>query len=298
MLPDRSKRYAGIDGEIPRLRLVSAWQLALIALIMLGLLAVIFPRKALMDKLLGQQYLDALTLSYVETLQRTDPGNLDLALLLARVQRTKLGVTDTERLLEPVIARGDARQRDEATSLLIGVYQRVLDTNPLAGQYARVRNPLAALLRGLKPQDVSAEVAGRLATAAFRIEMPELGLAFLNRANAGRANDILVQQARNALGLGRYTLAAEYFFLARRQAPTRESARTLLHAGIDCLMQASLFKQAMAAADRETGDLIDDPATLRYLARAALAAGDPPHAVAFARRLVFAGLASVAGGAK
>jgi hypothetical protein len=290
MLPDRSKRYAGIDGKIPRLRLATGWQLALIALIMVGLLTVIFPRKALVEKLLVQEQLDPLTLSYVQNLQRSDPGNIDLALLLARVQRLTLGVTAMERMLEPVLARGDERQRNEALTLLLGTYQRVLDTHPSDAQYARVRNPLAALLASLHPDEVSPALASRLATAAFGIEMPEAGLTYLNRAHAGHSTDVLVQQARIALGVGRYALAAEYFFLARRQTAGTGAARPLLQAGIGALMQASLFAQAMQAADRETGDLADDPETLRYLARTALAAGDPPHAVRFARQLVFAGL--------
>ncbi|HEY4370616.1 MAG TPA: hypothetical protein VGN52_01655 [Burkholderiales bacterium] len=298
MLPARSKRYAGLDGEIPRLRLATGWQLALIALIMLGLLAVIFPRKALIEKLLTQEQLDPLTLSYVRNLQRTDAGNLDLALLLARVQRATLGLGEIERLLDPVMANGDARQRDEALTLLIGFYQRALEKDPAGARYARIRNPLAVLLRDIRPQDVSPYLAGQMANAAFRIELPELGLAFLNRASKESSTDVLVQQARNSLGVGRYTLAAEYYFLARRQTHDRERARSLFHSGIDTLMQASLFKQAMTAADREIGDLDRDPETLRYLARTALAAGDPPHAVGYARRLVFAGFGELAGGAR
>lgn len=297
MLPDRSKRYAGIDGDIPRLRLATAWQLALIALIMVGLLAVIFPRKALVEKLLVQEQLDALTLSYVQNLQRSDPGNLDLALLLARVQRQTLGVTAMERMVEPVLARGDERQRNEALTLLVSTYQRALDTQPSGVQYARIRNPLAALLKDLHPAELSPPLASRLATAAFSIEMPEAGLAYLNRAHAGRSTDVLVQQARIALGAGRYTLAAEYFFLARRQVSDPGTERPLLESGIGALMQASLFQQAMQAADRETGDLAADPDTLRYLARTALAAGDPPRAVRFAHELVFADFRRL-GGAK
>jgi hypothetical protein len=95
--------------------------------------------------------------------------------------------------------------------------------------------------------------------------------------------------------VGRYTLAAEYFFLARRQAADTGAARALLQEGIGALMQASLFRQAMQAADRETGALADDPETLRYLARTALAAGDPPHALRFARQLVFVGFGRLEG---
>ena len=52
-------------------------------------------------------------------------------------------------------------------------------------------------------------------------------------------------------------------------------------------MASSQFDQAMLAADQHIGDLEDDTETLRYLTRAALAAGDPAKAAYYARRLVF-----------
>jgi hypothetical protein len=298
MLPDRSKRYAGIDGEIPRLRLATPWQLAMIAVIMIALLTVIFPRKALVEKLLTQERLDALTFSYVENLLRSDPGNVDLSLLLARVQRTTLSAPAMEQLLAAVLARGTPDQKLEARTLLVEVYERTLDRDLNPAQLARIRASLAATLAGIAAEEVSPRVAGNLAAAAFRIELPLVGLNFLNRANAAHSTELLVQQARTALGNGRYTLASEYYFLARKQTRDRDSARGYLHDGVAALMAASLFAQAMAAAERELGDLADDPDTLRYLARSALAAGDPPRAIGYARRLVFRELGLTKGTAR
>ena len=68
MLPHRSKRYAGIDGEIPRLKLATGWQLLLIGFMVVTLLAVVFPRKELVAKLYEQETLDELTLSYIQNL--------------------------------------------------------------------------------------------------------------------------------------------------------------------------------------------------------------------------------------
>ena len=259
----------------------------MIAIIMGGLLAVIFPRKALVEKLLTQERLDALTFSYVENLLRSDPSNVDLALLLARVQRLTLSASAMEQLVAPVLARGTPDQKIEARTLLVSSYERTMDRTTNLPQLASLRTSLAALLASIPAEEVSPRVAGTLASAAFRIELPQVGLIFLNRANAAHSTEILIQQARNALGIGRYTLAAEYYFLARRQTRNKESARGFLREGISTLMSASLFNQAMQAADGELGDLADDPETLRYLARTALAAGDPPRAVGYARRLVF-----------
>ena len=115
MLPDRSKRHAGVDGETPRLQLASNWQLMLVAVLMIGLLRVIFPQKALVEKLYDQERLDELTLSYIENLHRTEPSNVDLTILLGRVQRDTMDIDNLDHLLQPVIRAGNARQRDEAT---------------------------------------------------------------------------------------------------------------------------------------------------------------------------------------
>ena len=108
MTPDRSKRYAGIDGEIPRLRLATNGQLLLIALLVVALLAMIFPRKQLVEKLYAQQSLDPLTLSYIQNLYQTDAHNADVAILLARAQQDDLQIGTLEAMLHmlPHRARG------------------------------------------------------------------------------------------------------------------------------------------------------------------------------------------------
>jgi hypothetical protein len=66
-----------------------------------------------------------------------------------------------------------------------------------------------------------------------------------------------------------------------------EEARQLFQKGVGTLMAASRFQQALVAANQHLGNLENDPVTLRYLARTALAAGDPTQAADYARRLVF-----------
>lgn len=106
MLLDRSKRYAGVDDEIPRLALSSTWQLLVIALLIVALLVLIFPRKALIASLYEQEVLDELTLSYIQNLYRAEPGNADVAILLAKSQQFELAVVDLESMLSPFISGG------------------------------------------------------------------------------------------------------------------------------------------------------------------------------------------------
>jgi hypothetical protein len=252
---------------------------------MVGLLAVIFPRRTLIAKLYDQERLDDLTLSYVDNLRRTEPANADLAILLARIRQEQLGVAELESLVLPILAQGDARQRGEARWLLLGAYERALDQDASAA--GQLRRRLGELLDGAARDDLPVRLAGAFAAAAFRLDRPDLGLAFLRRVGGDKPVATLVANGRAALADGRYGIAAEYFLLARRYAGDRDQARELFEEGIGALMAASRFRQAMQAADRHVGDLADDPATLRYLARTALAAGDAPRAAYYARRLVF-----------
>lgn len=287
MLPDRSKRYAGIDAEVPRLRLVDNWQLVLLAVLMLGLLQLIFPQRTLVEKLRDQERLDELTLSYIENLYRTQPGNVDLIILLGRTRSEQLDVAGLERLLAPALQSGDARQRSEARLLLLGRYERALAEVSDAREQVRWQDQLAALMRTASEDELPPQLAGAFAAAAFRLQQPELGLQFLRRVSQAAPVSALEAYAKVALAQGRYTLAAEYFLLARQQADSRELAAAYFRQGIGALMAASRFEQAMQAADRHLGDLADDPETLRYLTRAALAAGQPGRAARYAQQLVF-----------
>lgn len=287
MLPDRSKRHAGVDGETPRLQLASNWQLMLVAVLMIGLLRVIFPQKALVEKLYDQERLDELTLSYIENLHRTEPSNVDLTILLGRVQRDTMDIDNLDHLLQPVIRAGNARQRAEARMLLLGSYENLLSTDVPTADWPRLRAQLEAFLQDANRDDIPPALAGAFAATAYRLNLMTLGTQFLNRVAPGHTDQALETYAQEALAQGRHTLASEYYLLARRQATSPEAARRYFREGIAALMAASRFTLAMRVAERDIGDLADDPETLRYMARTALAAGDPVRAARYAQWLVF-----------
>ena len=286
MLPDRSKRYAGIDQRPERLVLATHWQLVLIAVIMVGLLRVIFPHKALVEKLYHHDVLDELTLSYIENLYRAEPSNFDLTILLARA-RPDQSQAEQEQLLQTVLTSGDMRQRGEARLLLLESFEKTLSTDLSETEASHWTRRLRALLQAARNDEVSPELAGVFAAAAFRQERTDLGLYFLGRISPDHPVAALVYYAKEALGQGRYVMAAEYYLLARKHTTKRDEARSYFQKGIEALMASSRFKLAMQEAQRELGDLADDPSTLRFLARAALAAGEPKQAALYAQRLVF-----------
>lgn len=288
MLLDRSKRYAGVDEEIPRLALSSTWQLLVVALLIGALLVLIFPRKALIASLYEQEVLDELTLSYIQNLYRAEPRNADVAILLAKSQQFQLAVVDLEAMLLPFVSgEGDARQRTQARLLLATAYSRAFDTFTDARSRARVTARAKAMMEQAAGDNVPKYLARAflVLVSKFRIESDRL--AYLSLIAPDLAPKSPEEYARESLGLGDFSSASYYFFVAREKAQNTAESRRLFVAGVGALMASSDFKQAMLAADMHIGNLENDTETLRYLTRTALAAGDPVRAARYARQLVF-----------
>lgn len=287
MLPSRSKRYAGVDGEIPRLILTGPWQLALIAMLVLTLLVVIFPRRRLVDTLYEQQNFDALTLSYIQNLYRTEPNNADVALLLARSQGSALDLAFLEGNLLQLVARGTLRQQQEAIQILFDAYSQSLATAKIDSDRLQMRQRLVGLMQQASHKRLPVSVAQAYAAKAFEMDLPLVGLNYLQQVSQSNPLQALEDYGDQALGRGQYSLAASYFLMARDGATTVTDARRLFQKGIQTFVANSLFKEAKQAAREHLGDLASDLQTLRFLARTAMAAGEPELAAEYARHLVF-----------
>lgn len=287
MLPDRSKRYAGVDGDIPRLVLAANWHLVLIALLVLALLSAIFPRKALVEKLYQQQVLDELTLSYVQNLYRANPNNADAALLLARSQQAVMSLDAMEAILWRLSTDGELRQRIEARQMLLNAYLKGLDDEPSRDQKIKLTARLIELMQYARQDDLPEDLAKTFATKAFELNLPQLGLVFFNKIHADQPELVLEKYGDLALAEGRYKAAAELYFLAQEKTVQTDDVRRLFMQGIKTLMAGSLFEQAMSEARARGAALDNDPVTLRFLSHTALAAGDTALAAECARKLVF-----------
>jgi hypothetical protein len=287
MLPDRSKRYAGVDGEIARLQLAANWQLLLVALLVLALLAAVFPRKALIEKLYQQQSLDDLTLSYVRNLYRTNPNNADAILLLAKTRPDLIEVPKLESVVSDLLESKDVRQRNEARTILLNAYRSRLDQGIEKIEEARLNAQLMSLLQSAEKEELPATLVRSLAEEAFRLDQPELGVTLYKRLNVEISAKELGYFGDLALGRRQHAIAAKYYFMAREKAKSQPEASKFFQAGVKTLMAASQYAQALEMAKLNLGDLAKDPQTLRFLSHTALAAGDPVAAAVYARKLVF-----------
>lgn len=287
MLPDRSKRYVGVDGGIARLQLAANWQLILVALLVVALLVAIFPRKALIEKLYQQQVLDDLTVSYVQNLYRTNPNNADVSLLLARTRPDLIDFPALEASISGLLRSDNLRQRNEARTVLARAYRGRLEKIIDKDEAARLTVRLTALIESSLADDLPVGLTKIFADDAFRMDLPELGLALYQKLHVEVSASDLEAYGDLALGHGHHVAAAKYYFMARARAAGIPQARHLFQSGVRALMAAGQYAPAMAAAKTELGNLADDAPTLRFLSRTALAAGDPIAAATYARKLVF-----------
>jgi hypothetical protein len=287
MLPDRSKRYASNAGEIPRLGLATNWQLVLIAVLVLSLLVLIFPKSALIERLYEQGRLDDLSLSYIENLYRADSRNADAAILLAKYRVDEMDLKSLEAMLKPFQNSKDLRQRTQVRLTLAQAYNRALSERPSPSQFLDIQRSLSQLMLEAENDILPELLVRELSMLAYRLDLPQLGDRYMARFAGGMTTTTLEQYGREALGRQEYVLAARFYLMARDRAKQVDEARRLFQLGIGALMSGNLYQLALSSADQHLGNLENDLPTMRFMARTALAAGEPTRAVRYARRLVF-----------
>lgn len=288
MLPARSTRYAGLDGEISRLQLVSNVQLALIAFIMLAMFWLLFSPQSLVRQLYAHDHYDDLTWSYLQNLYHSDPHNADVAILVARAQQETSTIDTLETQLSEILNSRDQRQRDEVRLILLKAYQRDLHSDISAQRKSALRARMRGLVNAASTEHITDNrMARALANAALAVGQIKQGIHFLQQADPDlEMADLLLKFGMQARDSGEFETSANCFFAARGIAPNVEKARRWFQFGINSLMANSLFARAMEAAEQEIGDLRNDPQTLRYLVRQARAAGYPDLAAKYAWELV------------
>src|SRR5690606_24842216 len=104
--------------------------------------------------------------------------------------------------------------------------------------------------------------------------------------DSGNAAHWLGKQGDFALGRQAYEDAAEAYFSAREAAQDRDEQRRYFQAGLGAFVAGGKVGQACEAGERRAGDLMDDPATLRYLIDLARQAHRTDLMTRYARALI------------
>lgn len=284
MLQDRSKRIATNDGRIERFILVTGRELAGAVVALFILLALVFPDKKLFEELLNRSPDDALSIAYLQNLLRSDQNNMDWRLLLAGAQAEYISFEQLEALLQPVWQQGEESHQQRARQIRLHAiaiaYQR--------GTALLTETELDKLLQQAFANSTTTAELLTLANDAIRLNRSDTVLAVyrqIAQLSPKNYRTYLANAAKESIGLGRYRLAADLYFLARQRAP-RNEARTYFHLAVRALMADNRYREALQDAERYLGDLARDAETLRFLIRTARAADSSSRAAEYARMLL------------
>ncbi|MFH2135174.1 MAG: tetratricopeptide repeat protein [Pseudomonadota bacterium] len=276
--------------EHARPLLFSSWTLAGFAVVVMIPLVMIFPKQDLLQQASQQKLGDALTISYLNNLQKADPGNLELRVLLAEHRIAIRDAEGLDELLAPVLGSESARWR--AKGLLVQYKYLTLRFHESARhsilyrQLLRQRiDTLTQLHKRYWPIQTMVYLAGQ-ADQLHERGISSLLYQRISDASETRSTGWFSIMGRQELGRGNYELAAHLYFIARRKAGTLSEQRKYLLAGVRALISGNLLTQAMRGIDRNVGNLADDSETLYALIQAARAANDQDRAVRYTKRLL------------
>jgi hypothetical protein len=255
-----------------------------------GVLYLLFPRQSLLDMVRIEQGNDSLTAGYIAALLRTEPGNHELRLLLAEKRFAMGQMALAREAMEPAMLAGDPLLRRRVLLLeyrILEAEAAALPAGSSAWQAAQAR--LRERLARYADEPWTPQQLITFAQRARALQQPALASAFNARLAASQLTVLpewLAEAALAALGGGDYVEAARLYFAARQRETAPDARRDYFLKGVATLRSGNLLREALAAADAEIGDLRDDPQTLTYLARLALAAGDAARAQAYVKRLL------------
>jgi hypothetical protein len=279
---------AKLNAQRPRL--LSAWTLAGFALAVLAVLVIIFPKHELLKEAMLEKIGDPLTANYITNLLRTDPGNLELRLLLAQHKIFLGEMKEVPDLLEPVLKSQDDDLQSRARLVEYKYYTKLC---MLSNQQSAEQETL--MLQRRNTFFLLASHAWAMPTLVYLASqanfLDERGIAGqlylkIKRGPRQMSAEWYADMAARALGKGHYELASVLYFIARQEARLLVNQREYLMAGIKALMANSMFVDAMVSADLYLGNLEDDYATLFFLAQTARSANDTVRADKYAKKML------------
>jgi hypothetical protein len=289
MLPPRSKRYVGHDGRIPREKTLTLLELTVGSVVLLALLALMFPRDSLVERVLQANQQDALTHAYLANLLKIEPDNQQLLALAAQqqrfVQQRAYATLSWQKLYEDHYAQLTSDDRVQR-NMLLGVWFDKVRFAPASEERSVRLRELLPLAQGL---DWVEDQQKMLIELSFLASERELAQKMLSEWLGKKPADVLVwldYLAKLLLGQGQYEPSANIRFIAMQQTDDREQQKGLFLEGLKTLMAGGLYQQTMDAMDSYAGDLIGDEAVLRSLLRFSQAAGQQQRARRYAKLLL------------
>lgn len=251
MLLQRSKLAA---ASVERPRLAPPWSITLLGVLVLGVLVAIYPHKALVNRIIEAPP-NAVTEAYLVNLLRTDPGNPQLGLMLARHRLSSSLYEQLEQTLARLLQSPDKEVRLEASWLRWrAAEQRFSRLQPGTAQYTDNKARLRAWLHTLAVLDWPEHMTIEIARRAFLFGDAELGIELFQRLSgsaAGRSADWYAEAAQVALAGGEYFAAGKFFLIAARRSSEPAEQNRLFMDGMLALQSGGQVQEALALLEEE-----------------------------------------------
>lgn len=269
--------------------LAPAWSIVLLTVLVCGALWLLYPRKAL-EQRLSESGDSELANNYLQNLLHGAPDDPYLRLLLARRQ-IATGETARARVtLQPALNSPDPdlRKQAEWTEGIL-LYRELQDAEGNADQSQVLQERMQRHIRALARESWPPAQLASLAAMAEHFGMSDVATDLLRKAapkDPEKAAAYYAQAAKEALGRGDYGASAQFYLAARASTPDPAEAKRYYFAAVAALRSGNETREALALAERELGPLENDAQALYMLVQLARAAGRPDVADRYVRRLL------------
>jgi hypothetical protein len=232
----------------------------------------------------------ALTQAYLQLWLKVEPQNQAIRLALARGRAATGDGAGAERELRQLLSSPapDTLHAQAALLLLDLSWRHRSAAPPDSEEWRRASGVCGEQLNDLERYNWSDEQLQMLAQRSADLGDWALARAYSDRIAdaAGPRFSAYREIAGQALAHGAYVQAAQDQFAAMAVAPTLELRRAAFIAGVGALQSGNRVPDALDAGRRQIGALADDPPTLEFMTRLALAADRPEVAADYAKKML------------
>ena len=132
----RNKTYTLPQGRKERLRLLSWPRILIFTLLIIAVMALLFPRTRLIDEIVHSKGQDPLSRNYLLNLLKSDPGNAQLQLKRALMQIDANQLQEAEQLILELQSQNDPAIRIQLAQALLTLREQQAFIHP-AGSLAQ-----------------------------------------------------------------------------------------------------------------------------------------------------------------
>lgn len=271
-------------------RFARLWEIIVLALLLVLVLIVFFPKKRLDRQFAEQKQYNEVAVVYMENLLKKHPKDEVLILELANQQIAKGSLIVAHKTLKPLLKSKNKKTRDQANWLNYKILEsQIYSLKPGIERQSRIF-ALQKEAQKLSGEELTIEQLEELASSALALGQPRLALHVYKRLltlpEQEKNPDILAKAGRVALSVSDFEASANFYLKAKRQVKTKELQRKYFIAAMDALQAGGKLDLAIKLAQQNLTGLENDRKTLFYMNRLALSANKPQIAIQYSLKLM------------